>query len=318
MKNRSAEHKGARAGRVVVLGSVNADLVLRCSRLPLPGQTVHGRDFQTLPGGKGANQAVAAARLGASVSFIGCVGDDDFGRSARKNLADEGIDTQHLHTVAAMGTGVAVILVDDSGQNCITLAAGANAALSTAHVDAAASVIQGAALLICQLETPLPVVRHAIALAHSAGVRVLLNPAPARELPPELLAQVDTLVPNETEAAVLLGLPPGADFDAADAATRLRALGPRTVLVTLGARGVQMVSDGVCLHQAAPSVRAVDTTGAGDTFIGAYAAASGEGIELAAAVLYAQQAAALSVTKTGAIAAMPRRDEMQTATLESR
>ncbi|MEP6874513.1 MAG: ribokinase [Burkholderiales bacterium] len=300
--------------RVVVLGSVNADLVLRCPQLPLPGQTVHGRDFQTLPGGKGANQAVAAARLGASVSFIGCVGDDDFGRNARRMLADEGIATEHLHTVAGVGTGVAMILVDDSGQNCIALAAGANAALSTAHVDAAAAVIASAALLICQLESPLPVVQHAVALAHAAGVPVLLNPAPAQVLPPELLTQVDTLVPNETEAAVLLGLLPGAAFDAAAAATRLRALGPRTAIVTLGASGVQLAADGVCLHLAAPKVRAVDTTGAGDTFIGAYAAAWCGGADLTAAVDYAQRAAAVSVTKTGAIAAMPRLDELASLT----
>ena len=295
---------------VVVLGSVNADLVLRCPQLPRPGQTVHGRDFRTLPGGKGANQAVAAARLGASVSFIGCVGDDEFGHHACRLLAAEGIATRHLHRMAGTRTGVAMILVDDAGQNCIALAAGANAALSTAHVDAAAVEIQGAALLICQLESPLPVVQHAIAVAHAAGVPVLLNPAPARALPPGLLAQVDVLVPNETEAAALIELPPGAGFDAAAAATRLRALGPRTVIITLGADGVQLAADGLSLHLPAPVVRAVDTTGAGDTFIGAYAAARCDGAGLADAVAYAQRAAALSVMKAGAIAAMPRRDEL--------
>lgn len=295
---------------VVVLGSVNADLVLRCPQLPLPGQTVHGRDFRTLPGGKGANQAVAAARLGASVSFIGCVGDDELGHNACRILAAEGIATRHLHRMAGTSTGVAMILVDDAGQNCIALAAGANAALSTAHVDAAAAEIQGAALLICQLESPLPVVQHAVALARAAGVPVLLNPAPAQALPPELLAQVDVLVPNETEAAALIGLPPGAVFDAAAAAVSLRALGPRTVIITLGAQGVQLADDGLSLHLPAPVVRAVDTTGAGDTFIGAYAAARCEGAGLADAVAYAQRAAALSVTKAGAMAAMPRRDEL--------
>lgn len=302
---------------VVVLGSLNADLILRCPQLPLPGQTVHGRDFETAPGGKGANQAVAAARLGASVSFIGCVGDDDFGRNARLTLTREGIDTDHLHTVSGVATGVALILVDDAAQNCIALAAGANAALSTAHVDAAATLIQHAALLICQLESPLPVVQYAIALAHAAGVPVLLNPAPAQRLPPELLAQVDTLVPNETEAAVLLGLPPGAAFDAAAAATRLRGAGPRHVIITLGADGVQLAADGICTRLAAPRARAVDTTGAGDAFIGAYAAAVCEGADLTAAVEYAQRAAALSVTKAGAIAAMPRRHELASATAAS-
>jgi ribokinase len=296
--------------RVVVLGSVNADLVLRCAQLPLPGQTVSGRDFQTLPGGKGANQAVAGARLGASVSFIGCVGDDEFGRNARQILASEGIDTEHLHTVTDASTGVAMILVDDSGQNSIALAAGANAALRIAHVEAAKATIQGAGLLICQLECPLPVVQHGIALAHAAGVPVLLNPAPMQVLPAALLALVDTLVPNETEAAALLNLPPGAAFDAAAAAARLRELGPRTVIVTLGSNGVQLASDDINAHWAAPVVQAVDTTGAGDTFIGAYAAAWCDGASVSAAIEYAQRAAAISVTKVGAIAAMPRRKEL--------
>jgi ribokinase len=296
--------------RVVVLGSVNTDLVLRCSRLPVPGQTVSGRDYQTLLGGKGANQAVAAARLGASVSFIGCVGDDEFGRNARRILASEGIDTQHLHSMTGASTGVAMILVDDSGQNSIALAAGANAALSIAHVDAARATIQGAGLLICQLECPLPVVQRGIALAHAAGVPVLLNPAPMQALPAALLAQVDVLVPNETEAAALIELPSGAVFDAAVAAARLRDLGPRTVIVTLGANGVQLASDGINTHFEAPVVQAVDTTGAGDTFIGAYAAARCDGAGVFAAVEHAQQAAAISVTKMGAIAAMPRRSEL--------
>jgi len=294
---------------VVVLGSVNADLVLRCTQLPQPGQTVHGRTFETLPGGKGANQAVAAARLGAPVSFIGCVGDDDFGRHARQVLAEEGIATEHLHTVADVRTGVAMIIVDDAGQNCIALAAGANAALSVAHVDAAAALIRGAALLICQLESPLDVVQHAVALAHAAGVPVLLNPAPAQALPASLLAQVDLLVPNETEAAVLAGMSAGAEFDAAAAAARLRALGARSVIVTLGAAGVHVAADGIDRRLAAPVVRAVDTTGAGDTFIGAFAAARCEGADLLAAIAIAQRAAALSVTRAGTIAAMPPRDE---------
>jgi len=295
---------------VVVLGSVNTDLVLRCSQLPIPGQTVRGHGFQSLPGGKGANQAVAAARLGASVSFVGCVGDDEFGRNARQVFAEEGIATEHLHSVAGIGTGIAMIMVDDAGQNCIALAAGANAALSIAHVDAARAAIEAAGLLICQLECPLAVVQHGIALAHAAGVPVLLNPAPMQALPPELLAQVDVLVPNETEAAALIGLPPGAAFDAAAAAARLRELGPTTVIVTLGAHGVQLASDGISMHLEAPVVQAVDTTGAGDTFIGAYAAAWCDGASLAAAIEYAQQAAAISVTKAGALAAMPRRSDL--------
>jgi ribokinase len=294
-------------GQVVVLGSVNADLVLRCAALPLPGETVHGRDFRTLPGGKGANQAIAAARLGASVAFIGCVGDDDFGRSAQFVLAGEGVDTTHLHVVAGTATGVAMILVDDAGQNSIALAAGANAALTTEHVDAAASLFEGAALFVCQLESPLDVVRHAIGRARAAGVPVLLNPAPAQALPVALLADVDVLVPNETEAALLVG----ADLDPTAAAARLRALGPATVLLTLGADGLQIDSDGLVQRVPAPATGpVVDTTGAGDTFIGAFAVARVEGASVAAAAAFAQKAAALSVTRPGAVGGMPYRHEV--------
>jgi len=294
-------------GRVVVLGSVNADLVLRCAALPLPGETVHGRDFRTLPGGKGANQAIAAARLGAAVAFIGCVGDDDFGRSAQFVLAGEGVDTTHLHVVAGTATGVAMILVDDAGQNSIALAAGANAALTTEHVDAAASLFEGAALFVCQLESPLDVVRHAIGRARAAGVPVLLNPAPAQALPVTLLADVDVLVPNETEAALLVG----ADLDPTAAAARLRALGPATVLLTLGADGLQIDSDGLVQRVPAPATGpVVDTTGAGDTFIGAFAVARVEGASVAAAAAFAQKAAALSVTRPGAVGGMPYRHEV--------
>ena len=298
------------ARTIVVLGSVNADLVLRCAQLPSPGQTVSGRDFQSLPGGKGANQAVAAARLGAAVSFIGCVGDDAYGRHARQILVDEGIDTTHLHTDPQASTGIAMVLVDDAGQNCIALAAGANATLGIAQVEAAKATIQGAALLICQLECPLPAVQHGMALARAAGVPVLLNPAPIQALPPELLAQVDLLVPNETEAAALLGLPTAAAFEPAAVAAQLLALGPRTVMVTLGAQGVQLAHADGLLHLPAPVVQAVDTTGAGDTFIGAYAAAWCQGASTTEAIAYAQRAAAISVTRVGALAAMPRHSEL--------
>lgn len=295
------------SGRVVVLGSVNADLVLRCAALPLPGETVHGRDFRTLPGGKGANQAIAAARLGASVAFIGCVGDDDFGRTAQGVLAGEGVDTTHLHVVAGAATGVAMILVDDAGQNSIALAAGANAAVTTDHVDAAASLFERAALFVCQLESPLDVVRHAIGLARAAGVPVLLNPAPAQALPAALLADVDVLVPNETEAALLVG----SDLDRTAAAARLRAMGPATVLLTLGADGLQIDADGLVQRVPAPATGpVVDTTGAGDTFIGAFAAARVEGASVAAAAAFAQKAAALSVTRPGAVGGMPYRHEV--------
>jgi ribokinase len=282
---------------IVVIGSANVDLVVRCARLPAAGETVHGHSFATLPGGKGAHQAVAAARLGAAVRFVGCVGDDAFGAIAHAALAAEGIDLTGLRRVSGTPTGVALIAVDDAGRNTITLAAGANACVGVADVDAAP--IAGAALVVCQLEVPVEVVAHAAARARGAGVPFLLNPAPASALPPTLLAQVDLLVPNETEAALL-----GGD------ASALRALGPRTVIVTLGERGVAVATAEGGWAEPAPRAHAVDTTGAGDAFVGALAAALVEGQPLRAAVGFAQRAAAISVTRPGAMAALARRDEL--------
>jgi ribokinase len=295
---------------IVVVGSVNTDMVLRCQRLPLPGETLLGRDFEVHLGGKGANQAVAATRLGAEVHLIGCVGDDVFGTQARATLAEEGVGVEHLRTVPGR-TGVAMILVEDSGQNCIALHAGANAALTPAQVEAAQPLIAQAALLVCQLESPLDAVQRAMALANEAGVPVLLNPAPAQVLPPELLQHVDVLVPNESEAAILVGHAPGEPFDVVRAAQWLRDLGARTVLVTLGEKGVHCSTPQGAADVEAPRVKAVDTTGAGDTFIGAFAAARCRGASLHDAVAFGQRAAALCVTRPGAMASMPHAAEMQ-------
>ena len=300
---------------IVVLGSVNMDLVLRCERLPAAGETLAGRDFRSVPGGKGANQAVAAARLAGAhergVSFIGCVGDDAFGHSARAALAQEGINVQHLHMLAGEATGVAMIFVDDAGRNCIGLSAGANAALTTAHVDAAEALIATAAMLVCQLESPLPVVQHAITLAHRAGVPVLLNPAPAQALPADLARQVTWLLPNESEAAILAGLAGTAQgADIAASASRLNQQGFERVIVTLGERGAAVASAIGVQRFAAQPAQAIDTTGAGDTFAAAFAVATSEGKTVVEAIAFAQRAAAISVTRHGAMASMPTRAEV--------
>ena len=296
---------------IVVLGSVNADLVLRCDRLPRPGETVHGQDFQTVPGGKGANQAVAVARLGGRVEFIGCVGDDVFGTAARATLERAGVGTAGLRRHAGVATGVAMILVERSGQNSIALAAGANACLDVAQVDDAAAVIAGAALLVCQLETPLVAVQHAIGIARRHRVPVLLNPAPAQPLAPELLTEVDILVPNDTEAAQLVA--PGTASDPATVAAALRRQGPATVIVTLGGDGICIADARGTRRRPAPAVQPVDTTGAGDTFIGAFAVALQEGLGTDDAAAFAQRAAAFSVTRAGAMASMPTRAELEGA-----
>ena len=302
---------------IVIVGSVNMDLMLRCPHLPRPGETVSGHDFRTLPGGKGANQAVAAARLGASVSLIGCVGGDSFGEQAMSALRGEGIDLRHLYVAQGVATGVAMVLVDDSGENSIALASGANAALSIEQIDAASAVIAGAALLVCQLETPLASIQRAIAIAHAAGVPVLLNPAPAQSLPDGLLRQITWLVPNEGEAALLSGCILTKPAGAQDAVQTLVRRGAASVIVTLGAQGVAWGDANGSRHQAAKPARVQDTTGAGDAFVGALAAELALGRPLNHAIEFAQCVAAYSVEHIGAQAAMPRRADLDRLAIQT-
>ena len=295
---------------IAVVGSVNMDLMLRCPRLPRPGETVQGSSFRTEPGGKGANQAVAAARLGARVAFVGCIGDDHFGVRAIAGLRAEGVDLTHLSVVNHCTTGVAMVQVDDSGQNSIVLDPGANSALTLAHVDAAARLITEAGLLICQLETPLSAVQRAIEIAHAAGVPVLLNPAPARPLPEAIFRQVDLLVPNEGEASLLTGLAVRGESGAVQAATQLLGAGCGIVIVTLGAEGLVWADAKGSHYRPAQAVTALDSTGAGDTFIGALAAARAQGQDLNSAIDFGQRAAAFSVQRRGAQASMPTRGDL--------
>lgn len=294
---------------IVVLGSVNLDTVLRCAKLPQPGETVQGHALDRHPGGKGANQAVAARRLGAAVQFIGCVGDDEAGRVSLAALNEEGVGTAGVRHVAGP-TGIALVLVEDAGQNCIALHPGANARLDCAQVESQAATIRAARALVCQLETPQEATWHAIAIARAAGVRVLLNPAPAQAIDSARLAEVDVLVPNESEALGLARLAGHAPADAREAAVQLRAAGVGTVVVTMGEQGV-LVADAAGLRSfAAPRVKACDTSGAGDTFLGALAVALASGAALDEAVGWAQAAAALSVTRRGTMEAMPQLSEM--------
>lgn len=295
---------------IVVVGSLNMDLVMRTPRVPVGGETLNGNEFSTLPGGKGANQAVACARLGGRVSMIGQVGDDGFGKTLRDGLQADGIDVSGVKQTSAVGTGVAMILVEDIGQNRIVLALGANGALTPADIDAASAVIAGAAMLVVQLEVPLAVVVRAIGIAHAAGVPVLLNPAPAAPLPDAIWSQVDLLVPNESEASLLSGIAVS-DAQSAFAAARLfRQRGVGCVLITLGANGVAVVDDDGERHLAAQVVSAVDTTAAGDTFIGGLCAGLIEGLGIDDAVALGQRASALCVTRHGAQPSIPYRREL--------
>lgn len=296
--------------RIAVVGSINMDLVFRSPRMPAIGETVKGTEFFQLPGGKGANQAVAAARQGAEVHFVGAVGADLFGEQALSGLAEEGIVTDQVISSSAAATGVAGIFVDDDGANSIVIAPGANELLTVAQVEAAEAVIAHSAFLVCQLESPLDSVHRAIGIARAQGVQVVFNPAPAHPIDDAMLAQVDYLVVNETEAAQLSGVTVDDADSAVKAAEALRARGAAVVLLTMGEQGVLVAGVDGFRFIPAVKVEAIDTTAAGDTFVGAFTVAMARGFALDAAVTEAQYAAALTVTRLGAQSAIPTRDEV--------
>ena len=287
------------------------DLVTRAPRLPKGGETLIGQSFTTVSGGKGANQAVAAARLGGQVSMIGCVGNDAYGEALRGALLAEQIDCQAVSTVDG-SSGVALIVVDDSSQNTIVIVPGANGALTAEAIDRFDSVIRAADVLICQLEVPDASVGHALKRGRELGKTVILNPAPAsRPLPSDWYASIDYLIPNESEASALSGLSVDSLDTAQAAATRLIALGAGKVIITLGAQG-SLFADGQRFeHFPAPVVKAVDTTAAGDTFVGGFAAALAAGQDEVQAIRFGQVAAALSVTRAGAQPSIPALSDVQ-------
>ena len=296
--------------RLVVLGSVNADHVLRVPHFPRPGETLTGHSYQVVPGGKGANQAVAAARLGAPVSFIARIGDDAIGQQMRQGFEQDGIDVSAVELDETLPTGIAIIYVSDEGENSIGISAEANGALSPAMVKRHEAMIADAHTLLLQLEVPLESVFEAAKLARSHGTRVVLNPAPARPLPAELLALVDLITPNQTEAELLTGVKVSDDASAAQAADRFHQMGISDVMITLGSQGVYCSN--AKQQQLIPGFRveAVDTTAAGDTFNGALLAAELAGADFNAAVRFAHGAAALSVTKFGAQSSIPSKVEV--------
>lgn len=296
---------------VVVIGSLNMDLVTRAPRLPRGGETLIGHSFATVSGGKGANQAVAAARLGAQVAMIGCVGNDDYGVQLRDALLAEQIDCQAVSVVEG-SSGVALIVVDDHSQNAIVIVAGANGAMTPAVIDRFDAVLQNADVIICQLEIPDATVGHALKRARTLGKTVILNPAPAsRPLPADWFAAIDYLIPNESEAAALSGVPVESRESAEKAASHLIAMGAGKVIITLGAEGSLFANGKGFEHFPAPKVKAVDTTAAGDTFVGGFAAALADGKSEAEAIRYGQIAAALSVTRAGAQPSIPSMSDVQ-------
>lgn len=297
---------------IVVVGSLNMDLVVRIPQIPRLGETLLGGVFKTFPGGKGANQAVAAARLGGHVTMIGCVGDDSFGMELWATLAREGIETRHVLVQSDVATGVALIEVDGQGQNSIAVASGANLCLTSADVETAMQTIDHFDVLVMPLETPLETVYTAAQIASKRGAKVLLNPAPAQVLEESLLQRVDALIPNEHELALMTGVQVQTPDDIRRAAENLRMLGVKNLLVTLGSQGSAFF-DSVGQETLIPAypVLAVDTTAAGDCYVGALAVGLCEGKPIAAAAAFASAAAALSATREGAQPSLPHRDEVE-------
>ncbi|MFS7163196.1 ribokinase [Serratia proteamaculans] len=299
-------------GKLVVLGSINADHILNIEQFPQPGETVIGKQYKVAFGGKGANQAVAAGRSGADIAFIACVGADDIGERVRQQLATDRIDTQPIEAIADSTTGVALIFVNAEGENVIGIDAGANAAVTPDYLARYQQKVIDADALLMQLESPLETVIAAASLAKQHQTQVILNPAPARELPDELLAMIDMITPNETEAQRLTGIAVNNDDDAARAAQALHDKGIATVIITLGSRGVWLSENSKGKLVPGFKVKAVDTIAAGDTFNGALVTALLEGKVMADAVRFAHAAAAIAVTRPGAQPSVPWREEIDT------
>jgi len=296
---------------IVVVGSLNMDLVVKASRMPLAGETIPGKDLQLIPGGKGANQAAAAARLGSPVAMVGRVGNDAFGPQLIENLGRQGVDTSHVVVDDGAATGTAMIIVDDTGENSIVISAGANGRVNKRDMDRAEGLLSQARVLLLQFEVPLETVEVAIEMAARRQVKVILNPAPPPPVPPGFLAKVDFLVPNETEASMLTGLDVDDLPSAGQAAQKLLSYGVPVVIITMGEEGALLATERRMAHVPARKVKVVDTTAAGDAFIGGLAVALMKEFRLDEAVRYATCAGTLAVRKFGAQTSLPSAEQVQ-------
>ena len=295
---------------IYVVGSSNTDMVVKAEKLPSPGETVIGGSFLMNPGGKGANQAVAASRLGGRVTFVACVGNDIFGQHALEQFQKEKINTDFIVISSDHPSGVALINVDEKGENCIAVAPGANGQLSTTMVEQALTLIDGPAILLLQLEIPLETVEYAIEYGHKKNVKVILNPAPANKLSDSVFRDIFIITPNESEAELLTGIRVTNLESAEIAAEKLHEKGVRNVVITLGAKGAYLSSETTRKVIEGPKVTAIDTTAAGDCFSGALAVALSEDQPLDQAVVFACKAASISVTRMGAQSSLPYRKEI--------
>lgn len=301
--------------RIVVIGSSNTDMVIRTKNLPRPGETVLGGTFFMNAGGKGANQAVACARLGGAVTFVCKTGNDVFGHQAYQLFDDEGIDPSYVFSDPKNPSGVALILVDDNAENSIAVASGSNSNLVTADIDNSLDAIENSEIVLMQLEIPIKTIEYAAQIAKSRGKMVILNPAPAptEPLPLSILKNIDLITPNETEAELISGIPVVDETSAIAAAERMAELGVKKIIITMGSKGAMLYEDGEAELIPSIRVKAVDTTAAGDCFNGALTIAISEGRSLKDAVLFANRAAAISVTRPGAQVSMPYRHEVDVA-----
>jgi ribokinase len=298
--------------KIVVVGSINMDLVVKTTQSPVPGETIIGQQFAMVPGGKGANQAVAAARLGADVRMVACVGDDMMGTQMLEQLRGEGIDTTYVRVIPQASTGVALIQILEDGDNSIIVVPGANMELTPEQVEAASACFEEADILLVQLEIPLASVVKAVELAHKHGVRVILNPAPASKLPKALLDLVDVLTPNETEASILCKGVVDVDNEIAQSIQELKQLATKAdIIVTNGSKGVVYEISGTRGSYPAYKVEVVDTTAAGDSFNAGIAVRWGEGAALEDSIAFATKVAALTVTRFGAQTSLPTRSEVE-------
>lgn len=296
--------------KIVIVGSSNMDMVVKTEHIPAPGETVLSGSFFMNPGGKGANQAVAVARLGGEAIFISKMGNDVFGKQFSQLFGEEGIDTRHILSDEDLPSGVALITVDDAGENSIVVASGANANLQIRDMDGARAQIASACILLVQLEIPMETVDHVVKFAGGKGVKVILNPAPANALSQELLECVYILTPNKKEASMIAGIEVTDMESAKQAAQIICAKGAKNVVITMGPMGALVYEDGAFHVATARKVETVDTTAAGDVFNGALAVAVSEGKNLKEAVDFACEAAAISVTRLGAQSSIPYRTEL--------
>lgn len=295
---------------IIVIGSCNTDMVIKADRLPVPGETVMGGSFMMNPGGKGANQAVAAARLKGNVHFIAKTGNDLFGKRSIEQYEDEGIHVEHIYSDPVLPSGVALIMVDVNGENSITVASGANGSLSPKDIEAAHSIIEKGDILLMQLEIPIETVEYAAKIAKEKGNKVILNPAPARALSADLLKNLYMIIPNETEAEILSGIKVTNWESARKAADIISGKGLDIVVITLGSKGALIKEKDQYHEVSVPKVKAIDTTAAGDTFCGALCVALSEDMDVLNAVKFANKCASITVTRMGAQSSLPYRKEI--------